>query len=84
MALIEFTESLNIRSLSKYFNPVIKKADYSEDIKVVFHDGSTIDLAGFQILYAMSKELKINGRKLVVEGLSDTTLKYFNILNNNI
>lgn len=78
MSEIEFTESLNVRSVAKYFNPVIKKADFSDDIKVIFKDGASIDLAGLQILFAMRKELESNDKTLVIEGLSDEVLEYFN------
>jgi len=81
MSVIEFTESFNVRSLSKFFNPVVKQADYSEDMKVIFHDGATVDLAGIQVLCAMSKELSSNGKELVIDGLPDKALEYFNILN---
>ena len=81
MSVIEFSESFDVRSLSKYFTPVVKKSDYSEDIKVIFYDGATVDLAGIQVLYAMSKELTSNGKKLVIDGLPDKALEYFNILN---
>ena len=81
MSVIEFSESFDVRSLSKYFNPVVKKSDYSEDIKVIFHDGATADLAGIQVLYAMSKELASNGKELIIDGLPNKALEYFNILN---
>ncbi len=79
MSQLEFNESLNVRSVAKYFNPVIKKSNFSDDVKVVFTDGATIDLAGFQILFSMKKELENNNKTLTIEGLPDTILEYFNL-----
>lgn len=78
MATIKFDESLNIKTLNKYFKKNIKGADYSKDITVSFTKDSSVDLAGLQILVAMKKELEKNGKKLKVDGLSDTLKSYLN------
>lgn len=78
MADIKINESFNVRTLSTYFESVIKKADYKEDINIEFPENTYIDLAGLQILVAMKKELEANGKNLTVVGVEESVIKYLN------
>lgn len=80
MSVIEINDNLNIRTMSKYFNNVIKNANYNDDITIKFPGDSSLDLAGLQILYAIKKELAKNSKQLIVEGLDNLFMEY---LNNN-
>lgn len=79
MTTLEINESLNTRTLSKYFKNSIKKANYLDDLHVKFPADSNVDLAGLQILYAMKKELIKNNKNLTIEGLNNLFIEYLNI-----
>lgn len=83
MSVIEISDNLNIRTMSKYFKNVIKSANYNDDITIKFNcDGEAhVDLAGLQILYAMKKELAKNQKNLIVEGMDNLFQDYLNIIN---
>lgn len=83
MSLIEINDSLNIRTMGKYFKNVIKSANYNDDITVKFNtEGDAhVDLAGLQILYSMKKELAKNQKTLIVEGMDNLFVEYLNIIN---
>ncbi len=83
MSVIEISDNLNIRTMSKYFKNVIKSADYNDDITIKFNcEGDAhVDLAGLQILYAMKKELAKNQKNLIVEGMDKLFVDYLNIIN---
>lgn len=83
MTTLEFSDSLNTRTMAKYFKNTIKKADYSDDLEVKFPEDSNVDLAGFQILYAIKKELEKNGKKLTISGLNNLFVEYLNINDKN-
>lgn len=76
MANIKINESFNVRTLSAYFESVIKKANYKEDITIEFPENTYLDLAGLQILVAMKKELDANGKNLTVVGAEESVIKY--------
>ncbi len=71
---VELDDSLNVRTMASVFNSVIKKADYTDDITVRFAEDCSIDLAGFQVLVSMKKELEKNGKSLIVLGLDNSNL----------
>lgn len=77
MAVIEFEEALNVRTIPSYFADVVKSSDYNDDIVVKFPENTHVDLAGLQILLSMKKEVEKNGKSFQVEGLEDTLLEYF-------
>ena len=78
MSVIDIDDNLNVRTMSKYFKNVLKAANYNEDTIIKFPEGSHLDLAGLQILYAIKKELDKNQKKLIVEGLDNLFIEYLN------
>lgn len=78
MSVIEIDDNLNVRTMGKYFKNVLKAANYNEDTTIKFTEGSTVDLAGLQILYAIKKELDKNQKKFIVEGLDNLFIEYLN------
>ncbi len=80
MAVIEFEEALNVRTIPSYFADVVKSSNYNDDIIVKFPENTHIDLAGLQILLSMKKEVEKNGKTFKVEGLEDTLLGYFEVV----
>lgn len=78
MSVIEIDDNLNVRTMGKYFKNVLKTANYNEDTTIKFTEGSTVDLAGLQILYAIKKELDKNQKNFIVEGLDNLFIEYLN------